>query len=144
MKIAPKFFSKETLIKKLDKRNARRIENYILVSDNLAPKKTEQVKQYADSLARFAEKKGCILEFTPGEDVFKNSTQMNVYKKYLGVIRSSDGLPCMAFDGRSLSGKVIVPEDGVNNKSVIDSLKSSVKSVIAKDKNWYNKFVDFN
>lgn len=143
MKLAPKFFSKETLIKKLDNRNSERIQKYISVSNNLSPEKAAEVSTYADSLSRFAEKKGCILEFTPGEDLFQNSTQMNVYKKTLGIVRDKDGLPIFAFDGRSLSGQSIVPEKKSDAKSVINSLKENITHIIKNDKNWDNKFVDF-
>lgn len=143
MKLAQKFYSKETLVKKLNKRNSKRVEKYISVSDSLAPEKVAKVNQYADSLARFAEKRGCILEFTPGKDLFENSTQMNVYKKYLGIVRDKEGMPCFACDGRSLSGQAIVPENVSDKKSVVDSLKENIKSIISNDKNWDNKFVDF-
>ena len=144
MKVAPKFYSKETLIKKLNKRNSNRINNYITVSESLAPEKAANVDQYADSLSRFAEKKGCILEFIPGKDLFKDSVQMNVYKKYLGIVHDKEGMPCFAFDGKSLSGQSIISEKNTEKTSAIDTIKNSIKNIIRNDKNWDNKFVDFH
>ena len=96
MKLAPFFYSKESLVKKINKRNAKRIQEYTYVSPQISKDMHEKINQNIDSIARYAARKKCNLSFVPAADLFQKSTQMNVYKRSLNIILSNQLHPVMA------------------------------------------------
>ena len=142
MKVAPRIFLQESLVKKLNKRNAKRIEQHISISENLSPEQSARVQQYSDSLARYAQRNGCTLSFVPGENLFSNSTEMRVNKKTLSIVTDDAGCPILSFPSASLSGRVYVPEKVSGKGTVVGYLKSNIKSIINSDPSWENKLVE--
>lgn len=137
MKIA-KIFCYKSAAERLNKRNAERIIEHTSVSDALDSKLAKNINESIDSIARYAQRKNCHLEFVPGEDLFQNSAQMNVYKKGISLLIGNDGLPLSAFDLKSLSGQSILPNNA-KGEDLIGFIRKEVKNIIANDKNWNNK-----
>lgn len=137
MKIA-KLLTSKMAHKKLENRKMKIIQEYTTVSDSLAPKFAQRINENIDSIARYARRKDCHLEFVPAEDLFQNSMQVNVYKKGLSILKGNDGLPLMGFDLKSLSGQSILP-DNAKGADLVGHIRKAVKNIINNDKNWENK-----
>lgn len=137
MKIA-KIFCYKSAAERLNKRNAERIIEHTSVSDALDSKLAKNINESMDSIARYAQRKNCHLEFVPGEDLFQNSAQMNVYKKGISLLLGNDGLPLSAFDLKSLSGQSILPNNA-KGEDLVGFIRKEVKNIITNDKNWNNK-----
>ena len=137
MKI-PKIFSFKSTAERLNKKNAERILEYTTVSDALDTKLAKNINESIDSIARYAQRKNCHLEFVPGEDLFQNAAQMNVYKKGISLLIGNDGLPLSAFDLKTLSGKSVLPNEA-KGEDLIGYIRKEVKNIIGNDKNWNNK-----
>ena len=133
-----RIFPKKIVAKMIEKKNQKMIHEYTTVSDFLEPKFAQRINENIDSIARYAKRKDCHLEFVPAEDLFQNSIQMNVYKKGVSILRNDDGLPFMAFDLKSLSGQSVLPEDA-KGIDLISYIRKVVKCIINNDKNWGNK-----
>ena len=131
--------------KMVEKRNARRIKEYVSISPELAPEKAEKVREISDHMARFAQKNNCSLEFTPGKDLFESSTQMNVYKRGVGIIENESSQPDIdfVFTTQTLSGSASVPEDISDRKSLMQKLKDSITTIIKNDKTWDDKLTEY-
>lgn len=128
------------LSKAIEKKRLNRIQEYISVADSLEPKFAQRINENVDSIARYAQRKNCHLEFVPGEDLFQNSAQMNVYKKGISFLTDDDGLPMCAFDLKSLSGQSVLPNEA-KGEDLIGYIRKTVKTIIDSDKNW-NKKID--
>lgn len=139
MKIGPKFLSKKYMMKELNSRNLDRINDYTRVSEELSEKQKQLLNESIDSISRYAQKKGAILEFVPAEDLFQNQVQMNVYKKGISVLSGNDSLPVMVFDSKSLSGQTILHDDVKQPFDLILEIRAAVKNIIDRDSNWQNK-----
>jgi len=126
------------LHKTIEKRRLNRIQEYTTVADSLEPKFAQRINENIDSIARYAQRKNCHLEFVPAEDLFQNSMQLNVYKKGVSLLIGQDGLPAAAFDLKSLSGQSILPSEA-KGVDLIGHIRKAVKSIIDNDKNWQNK-----
>ena len=129
------------LHKTIEKRRLNRIQEYTSVADSLEPKFAQKINENIDSIARYAQRKNCHLEFVPAEDLFQNSMQLNVYKKGVSLLIGQDGLPAAAFDFKTLSGKSILPDDA-KGADLIGHIRKTVKSIIDNDKDWINKIVE--
>lgn len=137
MKIT-RLMPKKMIHKRLESRNLKRIQKYTTVADSLEPKFAQKINENIDSIARYAQKKDCHLEFVPSEDLYQNSMQVNVYKKGISLLLGDDGLPLMAFDLKSLSGQSILPSEA-KGADLIGHIRKAVKTIIDNDKNWKNK-----
>ena len=135
-----RLFPQKMLNKTLEKRRLNRIQEYTSVADSLEPKFAKRINESIDSIARYAQRKNCHLEFVPAEDLFQNSMQLNVYKKGVSLLIGQDGLPAAAFDLKSLSGKSILPDEA-KGADLIGYIRKAVKSIIDNDKDWRNKIV---
>lgn len=133
MKIT-RLLSKKIVHKKLENRNLRRIQEYTTVSDSLEPKFAQRINENIDSIARYAERKNCHLEFVPSQDLYQNSMQMNVYKKGISILNGNDGLPLMWFDLKNLSGQSILSKDA-EGIDLVSQIRKAVKNIITKGKN---------
>ena len=136
-----RLFPQKMLQKTIEKRRLNRIQEYTSVADSLEPKFAQKINENIDSIARYAQRKNCHLEFVPAEDLFQNSMQLNVYKKGVSLLIGQDGLPAAAFDLKSLSGKSILPDDA-KGADLIGHIRKAVKSIIDNDKDWINKIVE--
>jgi len=137
MKIS-RIIPKKMVHKRLENRNLKIIQEYTTVSDSLEPKFVQRINENIDSIARYARRKDCHLEFVPAEDLFQNSMQVNVYKKGISLLMGDDGLPLMGFDLKSLSGQSVLPENA-KGADLIGHIRKAVKTIINNDKNWQNK-----
>ena len=126
------------LHKTIEKRRLNRIQEYTSVADSLEPKFAQKINENIDSIARYARRKDCHLEFVPAEDLYQNSMQVNVYKKGISILKDDDGLPLMGFDLKSLSGQSVLP-DNAKGVDLVGHIRKAVKSIIDNDKNWENK-----
>ncbi len=136
MKILPNLFSMRNILQnKIEKRNVKRIEEYITCSANV---RSEQLRRNLDTIARFAEKKNCNLAFTPGTDLFQNSINMDVYKRGTRMMLDGLGMPLYGVNAESLSGKAILPKT-TNDREFLKAIKSLIKGIIANDKKWNQK-----
>ena len=140
MKIAPCFYSKSSLITKVNKRNIRRIKEYTFVSPEVKPAMADVINRNLDSVARYAERKNCNIEFGTGKDLFKNATQMSVYKRGLTIFMDNEGYPSLAQNTKELSGQAFLPENVTKKDAFMKNIRTQVKNIISNDKNWDNKF----
>ncbi len=138
-RLLPKTF----IHKRLENKKLKRIQEYTTISDSLAPKFAQRINENIDSIARYARRKDCHLEFVPAEDLFQNSMQVNVYKKGFSLLIGDDGLPLAGFDLKSLSGKSFLPGDA-KGADLIGHIRKAVKTIIDNDKNWENKISKMN
>lgn len=137
-----KIFPKKFILKRLEKRNILRINEYTSVSDSLKPDIAQQLNKNIDSIARYAQRKDCFLEFVPPQDTFQNSVKMNVYKRGMSFVDGRDGLPMTCFSTKNLSGDTTLACKN-NDSDLIGDIRKNVKNIIASDKNWYNKITSF-
>ena len=128
----------KVLEKTIEKRRLNRIREYTSVADSLDPKFAQRINENIDSIAKYAQRKDCHLEFVPAEDLFHNSMQMNVYKKGISLLKDDSDLPLMYFDLKSLSGQSVLP-DNAKGIDLISCIRKAVKNIIDNNKNWVNK-----
>lgn len=140
MQVTSLFLSSDFLLRKIAKRNLKRVNEYTSISEKLSPELSKPLKNNIDSIARFAEKENCNLEFVPGTDLFQNSAEVNVYKRNYKIIEDKKGYPSFVLSNKTLSGKAFLPDPTTDKKTFIDNIKSQVKIIIANDKNWNNKY----
>ena len=139
MKVAHTFLSKKSLINKLNKRNADRIKEFTSISPDLKPEVAAPIKENIDSIARFAARKNCCLEFVPAQDLFEGAAQVNVLKRGLSFILDYQNIPIVAQSYRGLSGQAVLA-DNLSGKGFMNNLRSQVKNIISNDKDWNKRF----
>ena len=140
MKIAPFFYTKKSLIKKINQRNEKRIQEYTSVSPKISEEMSKKINQNINAIARFAACKNCNLVFEPTADTFEKSTQMSVYKRGLKMLLDNQSQPIFAKSTRELSGKVVLEDNIPAKTSFMDNIRTHVKNIINNDKNWSNRF----
>lgn len=132
MRILPIF--KSCVKRKIEYRNARRIMDNTYISDKLSSANQELLNNNIDSIARFADKKNCRLEFTRADGLFDNAIQMNVYSKpycyiyQLGKQAYVDTIP------KKIKGLAILPDNKTDKKDFMEIIKRTTKCILSENK----------
>ena len=142
MKIAPIFISKKTIMKKIANRAEKRINKNTAISEALSDNQKELLNKNIDSIARYASKKGALLEFVPAKDLFEGGIQMNVYKKGITVNCLVPHTPFKVTDRFDLSGKVILDDKVKKGSDFVNGIRANAKSIISNDTNWNNRVTE--
>jgi hypothetical protein len=144
MKVAPSYISKETLLKKIEKRNLKRIAEYTGISSAFKPEEVEFIKNNIDPIARIAEKNNCYLEFVPGADVLNKTAHMNVYKKGYQMIKPEFGDSFISIPTNTHTGVVDLPQNITDKESFLKTIKSGIQHILENSKRWNNKYDNYH
>lgn len=127
-------YSRKKLAKEIAWRNAKRIEKHTVVSRAFRPEEIKPYKDNVDSIARFAEKNNCKLEFTPS---FKKlgTPKMKVYDTGYRDVPYGNGTTYPEWFEK-YRGEIFLPKEIAtkDKKGVMETIKAHVAKVLYGDK----------
>lgn len=135
MKLTSSLFSKESLVKKINKRNLQRIQDHTRVSSAFKEEDSKLIKDNLDSIARYAERKNINLEFEPSASS-KGVAKMNVYNRGTTLMNTFDDMDSkrmIAIPVTKLAGSAKLSAEISNKEELMEAIKSNSAQIL------YNK-----
>lgn len=133
MKVAPSYFSREKLLKKVAKRNAERIAEHTTVSSAFKHEDEKLIQESRDSAARYAQRHHLNLEFMPNLTNYKkDGTKVRVYQRVVRQTTPYDGSDPIIYGDQEFLGSTVIPQAVNNVKDFMKSLRDQVKDIITK------------
>lgn len=133
MKLSSIFTTKKSLMKKIDKRNQKRIKELTNVSTAFKPEDSKNIRDNIDSIARYANRKKITLQFEPSaEDL--SAAKMSVYKKQVKFYDKYDGSEPMSYTVDELAGYTVLPKGLNNKKDLMDTIRSEAAKILYEKK----------
>lgn len=127
MKIAPIYMTKQMLVNRLNKRNAKIASEYIEIEKNLPSQSMDTINKFRLSLAKFARRNHCKLSFSKDE----NGTRMDVLRNHLHWYQDNDHTRVfpLIYSIFKKEGGISLPH-AIEPKNVISAIKKGVKTII--------------
>ena len=141
MKIAKGWFSKpsrESLLKKVKRRNEERIESHVSLSTAFQEKDSKVIKENLDTIARYAERNEINLAFEPSSTNLA-APKMDVSRRVLKETPSYDGIDLnesepIYYMVPQKAGSEVLPAGLEDKKDVMTAIKSAAARILYEKK----------
>lgn len=142
MKIIPCCnLNRKYIIKKIQKKTAKRIAEYTRITEDL-PKEVKQFAQEnADTLSRIGKRNQCRIEFAKGEGLFSQTPVINIYRKELHIHGYADFPVPYTVDSKKLEAAL---PDLNNKKSALEYIRKITKKVLQQNRKCFKVFKNYD
>ena len=128
MKIIPTSLKRATAVRKIAAKRAEEA-TYLKIKNNIKNKETLSIlTNNKEQIARAASNKGLFVEFTKGENLFENSTMMNLYDVEYHLPKSMYGIP---YTTTNYKTGTFLPES-LNDNKLVEFIKKTISRVAEK------------
>ena len=136
MKIAHGWFSKpsrESLIKKAQRRSAERIESHLSLSTAFQEKDSKVIQENLDTIARYAHRQNINLAFEPSSTNL-SAPKMDVSRRVLKETTTYDGSDPIYYMIPEKAGSEVLPAGIDNKKDLMTAIRSAASRILYEKK----------